>query len=312
MKTPAGGPGLQDGGTSRFPSDKARLDHSQLDLHAIDHLTGGGFGVFDTLCPLCGPQRTRPINQRRKVLRIWRDDPGFVRFHCARCGEHGFARDCSARPIDLEKFERARNEARKREQQSAAARLEKAQWLWSRSKPAEGSPVEAYLNRRGFSGTIPGTIRYLPARGDHGPAMIAAFGLIDEPEPGRIVMPKPLLRGVHITRLLPDGSKAGSDKNKIMIGSSKGWPIIIAPVNDLLGLAITEGIEDALSVSAATGLGWAAGSASRMPALAETIPAYVESVTIFAHGDDAGRKGALDLAQELHRAGLEILIEGLS
>ena len=34
-----------------------------------------------------------------------------------------------------------------------------------------------------------------------------------------------------------------------------GLPIVVAPVNDSLGLAITEGIEDALSVHEATGFG---------------------------------------------------------
>ena len=48
-----------------------------------------------------------------------------------------------------------------------------------------------------------------------------------------------------------------------MIGRSTGAPIVLAPLTDALGLAITEGIEDALSVHEATGLGvWAAGSAS--------------------------------------------------
>ena len=48
---------------------------------------------------------------------------------------------------------------------------------------------------------------------------------------------------------------------------------MLAPMNDLLGLAITEGVEDALSIHAATGLGaWAAGAASRLPALADAVP----------------------------------------
>jgi hypothetical protein len=39
-----------------------------------------------------------------------------------------------------------------------------------------------------------------------------------------------------------------------MIGRSIGFPIVLAPVNDGLGLSITEGIEDALSLHQATGL----------------------------------------------------------
>jgi len=74
-----------------------------------------------------------------------------------------------------------------------------------------------------------------------------------------------------------------------MIGRPNGSPICIAPPNDLLGLAISEGIEDALSVHQATGLGaWAAGSASFLPKLSEVVPSYIETVTIYATGQVHG------------------------
>jgi hypothetical protein len=130
--------------------------------------------------------------------------------------------------------------------------------------------------------------------------MIAVFGELDD------------VRGVHLTRLAPDGSgKAGTECDKIMIGRSLGSPVIIAPPNDLLGLAIAEGVEDALSVHAATGLGaWAAGSASRMPALAGAVPHYVDCITVWAHADPAGQRGATELAERLHARGFETFIEG--
>ena len=119
------------------------------------------------------------------------------------------------------------------------------------------------------------------------------------------------VRGVHVTRLAPDGSdKAGTDADKIMIGKSAGSPVVLAPANDLLGLAICEGIEDGLSVHEATGLGaWAAGSASRLAALAGAIPDYVDAVTIYAHADQAGEKGARELARILFCRGIEVFIE---
>ena len=66
----------------------------------------------------------------------------------------------------------------------------------------------------------------------------------------------------HLTRLLPDGSDRQHDyKAKTMKGRCLGSPIVVAPVNDGLRVAITEGIEDALTVHQATGLGaWAAGA----------------------------------------------------
>jgi hypothetical protein len=55
---------------------------------------------------------------------------------------------------------------------------------------------------------------------------------------------------------------------------------------------------------------WAAGSGDRMPALADTIPRHVETITIWAHADAAGRNGARKLAELLHRRGVEVFIEG--
>ena len=64
----------------------------------------------------------------------------------------------------------------------------------------------------------------------------------------------------------------------------------------------------------ATGLGaWAAGSAGRMPALADAIPSYVETVAIYGHADKAGQDGVHSLAAALYRRdSVEIFIEGLA
>jgi hypothetical protein len=138
--------------------------------------------------------------------------------------------------------------------------------------------------------------------------MIAAFGLPDEPAPGEFAIPDDAVRGVHITRLAADGSaKAGTQTDKIMIGASLGSPIALAPVNDLLGLGIAEGIENALSVHQATGLGaWAAGAASRLPALAAAVAAYVEAVTIMVDDDIDGRRHACALADSLRCRGFDV------
>ena len=85
-----------------------------------------------------------------------------------------------------------------------------------------------------------------------------------------------------------------------MIGKPSGSPIVVAPVNDGLGLAVTEGIEDALSVHEATGLGaWAAGCASLLPALADAVPSWVEFVTIVADNNPDGRRFAAALQARL-------------
>jgi hypothetical protein len=133
--------------------------------------------------------------------------------------------------------------------------------------------------------------------------MIAAFGMPDEPEPGVISISDDAVTGVHLTRLAPGGAgKAGTDVDKLMVGRPLGSPIVVAPSTDLGGLAITEGIEDALSVHEATGLGaWAAGAASFMPALAAAVPDWIECITILVDDDDAGRSNADALAEHLER-----------
>jgi Toprim domain len=193
---------------------------------------------------------------------------------------------------------------------------EKASYLWSQRRRIAGTVAERYLrDARRVTCALPATLAFLPPlKREHHPAMIAAFAMVDEPEPGVVGTPCDV-GSVHLTLLKSDGSgKADVEPNKIMIGSPRGLPIILAPPNDLLGMAVTEGIEDGLTVHQGTGLGvWAAGSASMMPKLAAQIPNYIEAVTIFAHRDKAGRDGAHNLARALQRrdARLEVRLEGL-
>ncbi len=282
----------------------ARSRADELSFAKLTRLTAGRLGRFDVACPLCGPYRRAPINQRRPVLRVWRLEAGFATFLCVRCGEKGWTRGTSAPSPDPIKLARARAEADERERRAAAERLSKARWLWSMRQPIAGSLAETYLRQaRMYHGPIQATIGFLPERGKHGPAMVAAFGLPTEPEPGRLAIADDVIRGVHITRLAADGlGKAGTATDKIMVGLSHGSPIVLAPPNDLLGLLIAEGIEDALSGHEATGLAaWAAGSASRLPALAESVPHWIEAVTILAHGDRDGRRHAGTLASNLRK-----------
>ena len=201
------------------------------------------------------------------------------------------------------------------EPDNTADRVRLARRLWGPRQPTAGTPAERYLRDcRGYAGPIPSTVAYMPARGEHVHAMIAAFGIANEPEPSLLAITDGAVRAVHLTRLAPDGrGKAEIENPKIAVGRPCGSPIVLAPPNDLLGLAITEGIEDALSVHEATGLGaWAAGSASFLPSLADAVPDYIECVTIYAHPDKAGQNGARGLAETLARRNIEVLVEGLA
>jgi hypothetical protein len=278
-----------------------------LDLDTIDRLTGGRLGTHDLACPLCGPYHSMH-GQRRKVLRVWRVEPGFATFCCARCGETGHVHDRHASAPDPAKLTRLRAEAAEHDRIHKLERLSKARWLWSQRRPIAGSNAERYLRERKIVCPLPATLGLLPARGDYAPAVVAAYGMAHEVEPGVIAIADDAVRGVHITRLLPDGSdRERGDQAKIMIGHSVGFPIVMAPPNDLLGMAIAEGIEDALTVHQSTGLGaWAAGAASRMPALADAIPSYVECVTVLVDDDVNGRRFAGELADRIRARRIQV------
>jgi Toprim domain len=280
---------------------------SALAFHDLVNLAGDRLGIVDVPCPACSSIH----NPRRKVLRIWREDETFIGFACARCGEKGWARDCrEARRKSPDRVAEIRREAAVREIAERAEGIRRSRFLWSRRRPiVPGSPPFNYLRGpRCYSGMIPATLAYLPpAKAEHHHAMIAALGMAQEPEPGVLAIADDAVMAVHLTMLRPDGSdKAGIESAKIIVGrGASGSPICLAPPNDLLGLAITEGIEDALSIHEATGLGaWAAGSASRLPALAASVPSFVDTVTVAADDDGAGLRNAQQLCAALTKRGI--------
>jgi Toprim domain-containing protein/CHC2-type zinc finger protein len=280
-------------------------------------------------CPICGGDDRFAINVTKQKficrgcvrggsgaidLQIFLAGGDFVAAVKTLTGTESLAGTKRIAPADA----KAKADQRRRDQaKHEAEQHRKASWLWSQSAPIAGTIAEHYLREaRGISGTLPATLRFLPARDEYPAALIAPFGIFDEIEPGILVVPRTVC-AVHLTKLLPDGSDRRHDKdadgkekgNKIAIGAHRGQPIVLAPANDLLGLAITEGIEDALTAHRATGLGaWASASAPHMPALAATVPGYVEAVTIFGH-DDAGRQYAEQLTARLRAKGIEVRLE---
>jgi hypothetical protein len=191
-------------------------------------------------------------------------------------------------------------------------RRDMARGLWAQRKPPAGSIAETYLRKaRGYGGPLPATLGFLRPFKDYPPSLIAAFAMPEEAEPG--VLRAPLdVDAVQLIALRADGSnKAAVEIQKRTIGSPKGMPIAVAPANDLLAISVHEGIEDALSAHEATGLGaWASGGAPFLPHLADAVPSYIETVTVIAHSDEAGRIGARALARRLAARGFKVLLHG--
>jgi hypothetical protein len=266
-------------------------------------------GRYYSTCPQCSHKR-RKAHQRLECLGVTIGVEG-VKFGCNHCGWTGgeyYARTTGPRVTTVASL-RQNAEFEERQRAETEARRAKALALWRTRQPLRRSLAETYLREaRAYHGAFPPTLGFLPPRGKHPPAMIAAFGIPLEPEPGRIDLPYERIAGVHLTRLAHDGrDRDRGEKAKIMIGFSTGSPIVVSPPTDGAGLVITEGIEDALSAYEATGLySWAAGCASRMPALATTVPNWAETVTILADDDRDGRRHAVTLAEAIKKRGIEV------
>jgi hypothetical protein len=188
------------------------------------------------------------------VLRIWDDGGDFISFWCARCETPGWAKqDGETAP---------RREVGREPSPPEPDKADLARYLWSSSLPLRGSLAETYLRSRQCF--IPSeNLRFLPGRGDHPPSMIARFGS------GEVT-------GVHLTKLRADGlGKAGTEKDKIMIGPSVGQPIMLHENLEHSELVTAEGIEDAASLALVTGWSaWAAGSAGRIASMVEAATAF--------------------------------------
>lgn len=252
-------------------------------------------------CPRCdrGP--------RDSALGISIDCDDGVVWGCFRCGWSGAWRPSGPRP---ERPANGTHASHSEPSEPATTDDEKrkiARWLWSTRRPISGTPAEKYLRNRGFNGEPPATMGFLPGRNSYPAGLISAFAIPDEPEPGVLRVADDAVMGVHVVRVTDDGQKAPIDPVKQMFGPSLGTPIVIAPMNDLLGLIVCEGIETGLSLYEATGCGvWAAGSAGRMAALAGAVPSYCDCITVACEADPAGMEGARNLIERLQARGLRV------
>ena len=233
-----------------------------------------------------------------ELKRVWREE-GLL----PRGGKPGFSKTRNPAEAAIQQ---------KREADETERAQDVARWLWNRSQPADAI-VKTYLRSRGIElAPWPQTIRFLPASPPKHPypAMIAPYGLPDEPEPGVYVMPPDRVQGVHLTYLKHDGSgKAPVDPDRRIVGRARGSPLALIPPNDGLGLVIGEGIETTLSVAIKMGVGaWAAGSAPFMPFLADAVPSFIECVTIAREEDKAGQRGADELGRRLEARGIEAIM----
>ena len=177
---------------------------------------------------------------------------------------------------------------------------ERAIVIWRASRSAAGTEVEIYLRGRGITIPVPPSTRFHPnlkhvPTGLSFPAMVS---IVQGPD-GTLV-------GVHRTYLRPGGrGKADVTSPRMSLGPIGGGAVRLAPVAPRL--ALSEGIETALSVQQATGMpAWAALSTSGLKRL--VLPPEVREVIIFADGDEPGEAAAAAAAEKFSGKGRKAFI----
>ena len=182
--------------------------------------------------------------------------------------------------------------------------------LWEHLLNIEGTPAERYLLAR--LGECkperwPDVLAFLESY-EGLPAMVALFGIFAEFEPGRLKIEPQKIEAIHLTLLRPDGTdKADIKTNKKTIGRGVTAPIMLMPPGDGLSLAIGEGIEKTLAYGLDNRMGaWTPGAAGRLPALAEHIAQYIESVTLIIDDNPAGHTNSEALKQKLLTRDIEV------
>jgi hypothetical protein len=180
-------------------------------------------------------------------------------------------------------------------------RIKAARAIWCDAGPAEGTPVERYLRRRGITLQIPPTIRYHAALKHVGtgqllPAMIASVTRWPDDEP----------LAIHRTFLARDSAgKAPVKPQKMLLGPCRGGAVRLGTLGD--ALMVGEGIETCLAAMQATGRpSWAALSTTGLRAL--DLPQEVREVIVLADGDDPGEAAARDCAHRWKREGRSVRI----
>lgn len=229
-------------------------------------------------------------NSRTKPLHVKVDSAGYV-YTCHRCGESGGSRTPTT----------ARKAIVTSTPHTHTTLSQYGRELWESCQPIAGTARE-YLEARGC--VIPpadGDLRYREhLRHPAGYEGAALVGLVTA-----AVTNEPIT--LHRTWIKPDGTKASVDPPRLLLkGHRKAGGVIRLWPNDAVtqGLGLAEGIETALAAAHAHQPMWAAidaGNLAQFPLLAG-----IDTLTIFADHDDAGRRAARECGRRWAHAGREV------
>jgi putative DNA primase/helicase len=257
-------------------------------------------------CPICngGKDRFR-----------WDNKDGLGGYYCSQCGAgDGFklAMEVSGQPFsDLAaKIDELVGSIKPVSSQSSVRDIEKIKRrlleIGKNLQPVKfGDPVHRYLTRRAIAAVPFDHLRLHPAMPYYHegkllgayPAMVAAFR-----------QPSGAAETYHITYLTADGHKADLPAPKKVMTPLHGLAGCAIRLSDTADhIAICEGIETALSVTALYGLPcWSCYSANAMEQFQP--PKGVKRITIYGDADESytGQKAAMTAAFNLRRGGYEV------
>ncbi len=197
---------------------------------------------------------------------------------------------------------RSLSQTRPRPAPAPAATERSALEIWRASKPAENTPVEAYLRGRGITIPIPPTIRYHsallhPDINQHLPALVAAVCNVERK-----------VTGIQRTYLTFTGNKAPLTRPKMALGTLRGGTVRLAPTTDRVWLA--EGVEDALALTQMMQEpAWAVLGTAGFKSV--EIPASIREVVLAPDGDTAGQAVILETAKRLAGPGRKVRVAKL-
>lgn len=276
-----------------------------MDLRMAARALGGEVVGRGIICP--GPGHTRQDRSLSILFDI--KAPGGFTLH-SHAGDdfracRDFVRDrlrlphsCEPRPVEVSCSGIA---------EQASEHTELALRIWREAQPAAGSPVEAYLARRGLRLPDDGheVIRFVPAcpfAGARTPAMIALVRSVRTEVP----------QAIHRTALTHDGQKTVvNGRDRLALGSLRGGAVkLTADAEVTYCLGVGEGIETTLSLRHLPEFGnspiWAllntSGVSGFMP-----LPS-IESLWLAVDHDPAGERAASTCAGHWRFAGKEVFL----
>ncbi len=187
--------------------------------------------------------------------------------------------------------------------------IDYAREIWVAAGPVAGTPAEAYLRARGIAVILPPVLRFARLAPPNGSGLLASNGGGRLPALIALVVAQDgHPTGIQRTYLTVTGRKAAAadGKVKFSLGNIRGGAVRLGPGLEE-GLAVTEGVEDALSLmQMGAPSAWAAAGSAMLDGM--ILPEHIRSIVVGGDADAAGRAAAEKAAAAFAHAGRQVRV----